>query len=70
MEAYAKDEKLLIHFYQESLTRVAVTWYTNLEPSQVHSWKDLMVAFVRQYLYNSDMASDRMQLQNMCKKGE
>jgi len=28
-----------------------------------------MVAFVGQYQYNSDTASDRMQLQNMCKKG-
>ena len=61
--AYAKDEKLLIHFFQESLTGAVVTWYTNLEPSRVHSWKDLMVAFVRQYQYNSDMAPDRMQLQ-------
>ena len=60
--AYAKDEKLLIHFSQESLTRTTVTWYTNLEPSRVHSWKDLMVAFVRQYRYNSDMAPNRMQL--------
>jgi len=67
MEAYSKDEKLLMHFFQESLTGVAVTWYTNLEPSQVHSWKDLMVAFVRQYQYNYDMAPDRMQLSNMCK---
>ena len=55
---------------KEVLLGVAVTWYTNLEPSRVHSWKDLMVAFVRQYRYNSDMAPDRMQLQNMCKKGD
>ena len=68
MGAYAKDEKLLMHFFQESLTRAAVTWYTNLEPSWVRSWKDLMVAFIRQYHYNSDMAPNRMQLQNMCKK--
>jgi len=27
-----------------------------------------MTAFIRQYQYNSDMALDRMQLQNMCKK--
>jgi len=27
-----------------------------------------MVAFIRQYQYNFDMALDRMQLQNMCKK--
>jgi len=68
MGAYTKDEKLLIHFFQESLTGAAVTWYTNLEPSQVHSWKDLMVAFVRQYQYNSDMALDRMQLHSICKR--
>jgi len=69
MGAYTKDEELLIHFFQESLTGVAVTWYTNLEPSRVHSWKDLMVAFIRQCQYNFDMAPDKMQLQNMCKKG-
>ena len=69
MGEYAKDEELLIHSFQESLTGVAVTWYTNLEPSRVHSWKDLMVAFVRQCQYNSDMAPDRMQLQKVCKKG-
>jgi len=33
MGAYAKDEELLIHFFQESLTGVAVTWYANLESS-------------------------------------
>jgi len=68
MGAYSKIEKLLMHFSQESLTGAPVTWYTNLEPSRVHSWKDLMVAFVRQYQYNSNMAPDRMQLQNMCKE--
>ena len=69
MGAYAKDGKLLIHFFQESLAGIAVTWYTNLEPSRVYSWKDLMIAFVRQYPYNSDMAPDRMQLQSICKRG-
>ena len=28
-----------------------------------------MVAFIRQYQYNSDMAPDRTQLQNLCKNG-
>jgi len=68
MGAYSKNENLLMHFFQESHTWAAVTWYTNLELSRVHSWKDLMVAFIRQYQYNYDMALDRMQLQNMCKK--
>ena len=30
MGAYAEDEKLLMHFFQENLARAAVTWYTNL----------------------------------------
>jgi len=68
MGAYAKDEKLLMHFFQENLVRVAITWYTNLESSWIRSRKDLMDAFIRQYQYNSDMALDRMQLQNMCKR--
>ena len=68
MGAYSRDEKLLMHFFQDSLARAANTWYTSLEPSHIHSWKDQMVSFVRQYQYSADMAPNRMQLQNMCKK--
>ena len=68
MRAYTKDGKLLMHFFQESLTGAAVTWYTNQKPSRIYSSKDLRVAFIRQYQYNSDMALDRTQLQNMCKR--
>jgi len=68
MGEYTKDENLLMHFFQESLAGTTITWYTNLEPSRVHSWKDLMVAFIRQYQDNSDMPLDRMQLQKLCKK--
>jgi len=45
-----------------------ITWYTNLEASQIRSWKDFMAAFIRQYQYNTDMALDRTQLQNMSKR--
>ena len=54
--AYSRDEKLLIHFFQESLAEVALTWYTKLEASWICSWKDLMTDFIRQYQYNTDMA--------------
>ena len=37
MGAYAKDETLLMHFFQESLNGAAITWYTNLESSRVRS---------------------------------
>ena len=47
MGAYSMDEKLLMHFFQDSLAGAAVVWYTNLEASQVRSWKDLATAFIR-----------------------
>ena len=68
MGAYSRDEKLLMHFFQEILAGAAVTWYTNLETFRIRSWKDLITAFIRQYQYNIDMALDRTQLQNMSKR--
>ena len=68
MGAYSREEKLLMHFFQESLAGSAVTWYTNLEASRIRSWRDLIAAFIRQYQYNTDMAPDRTQLQNMSKR--
>ena len=62
MGVYSRDEKLLMHFFQDSLARAAVIWYTNLEASRIRSWKDLITAFIRQYQYNTDMAPDRTQL--------
>ena len=68
MGAYSRDEKLLMHFFQKSLAGAAITWNTYLEASRIRSWKDLMVAFTRQYQYNTSMDPDRTQLQNMSKK--
>ena len=49
MGAYSRDEKLLLHFFQDSLAEAAVIWYTNLEASRIRIWKDLITAFLRQY---------------------
>jgi len=68
MVAHAHNEKLLTHFFQESLTGATLNWYMHLELARVCSWKDLVDAFLKQYKYNMDMAPDRMQLQSMAKK--
>jgi len=67
MGAYSADKKLLVHFFQDSLAGATVAWYTNMEASQIRSWKDLATAFIRQYQYNMDTAPDRNQLQSMTK---
>ena len=36
-------------FFQESMVGEVIIWYTNLESFRICSWKDLMVAFIRQY---------------------
>lgn len=68
MASCAYDDKLLIHFFQESLMGAALSWYMNLERGRIHTWRDLAEAFLKQYRYNMDMAPDRTQLQNMVKK--
>ena len=35
MGAYSRDEKLLMHFFQDSLVGAGVIWYTNLEASRI-----------------------------------
>ncbi|XP_006606689.1 uncharacterized protein [Glycine max] len=65
---FDRDEKLLMHFFQDNLVVAAVIMYTNLEASRIHTWKDPITAFLRQYQYNSDMAPNRTQLKNMSKR--
>ncbi|MDD0464983.1 hypothetical protein PS005_24420, partial [Shigella sonnei] len=48
MGAHFKDEKLLIHFFQDSLAGAAVVWYTNLEASCIRTWNYTDIALRRQ----------------------
>jgi len=59
------DEKLLIHFFQDSLSDAAFTWYIRLNNTKVKKWKDLVDAFMRQYKFNIDVGPDRLSLQAM-----
>ena len=68
MATHAHNEKLLMHFYQDNLAGMSLNWYMHLESARVRSWKDLVDAFLKQYKYNIDMASNRTQLQSMAKK--
>src|SRR4051812_28423183 len=70
MAAYAHDQKLMIHFFQDSLSGASVDWYMQLEKTNIRSWTDLANTFLKQYKYNLDMAPNRMQLQNLSQKKE
>ncbi|KAJ6855859.1 hypothetical protein NC651_040470 [Populus alba x Populus x berolinensis] len=65
MAEVVDDEKLLIHFFQDSLSDAALTWYMWLDNTKVKKWKDLVDAFMRQYKFNIDVGPDRLSLQAM-----
>ena len=65
MAGYTNNEKLLIHYFQESLSGSATRWYNQLDRNNIRSWRDLGKAFLTQYKHMTDSAPDRMSLQNM-----
>ncbi|KAK5802811.1 hypothetical protein PVK06_030434 [Gossypium arboreum] len=62
MTGYVNNDQLLIHRFQDSLTRATAKWYNQLNHTQVKSWKDLAQAFMKQYGHVMDIAPDRIKL--------
>ncbi|XP_040954754.1 uncharacterized protein [Gossypium hirsutum] len=68
MAGYVNNDQLLIHCFQDSLAGAASKWYNQLSRATMCSWRDLAQAFIKQYSHVTDMAPDRITLQNMEKK--
>jgi hypothetical protein len=68
MAEVVHNEKLLMHFFQDSLNGAALSWYMRLDITKIQKWKDLVDAFVKQYKYNIDIAPDRTSLSNLEKR--
>src|SRR4051812_20926732 len=68
MAPYAENDKLLMHFFQDSLSGTSLEWYNQLERTDIRTWKELAEAFVKRYKHNSNMAPTRMQLQALTQK--
>ncbi|KAJ9182322.1 hypothetical protein P3X46_006326 [Hevea brasiliensis] len=68
MSALTEDDRLLVHFFHESLSGAALRWCIQLDKSKLRSWKDLADAFLKQYKFNCDVAPTRRDLQNLVQK--
>uniref|UniRef100_A0A2N9G1N4 RNase H type-1 domain-containing protein n=1 Tax=Fagus sylvatica TaxID=28930 RepID=A0A2N9G1N4_FAGSY len=66
MAPYADNEPLLIQTFQDTLTGHAAEWYS--QSKKISHWKELADTFLAQYGFNSQIASDRFDLQRMEKK--
>jgi len=67
MSTQAYNDKILVHFFEDSLTGAAQKWYMSLDSARIRTFNDLANAFIHQYSYNSDMVLDREQLREMRK---
>ena len=65
MVGYIKNEKLLINYFQDSLTGYASEWNVQLDCHYIRSWKDLTKAFVAHYKHVIDTTLNRLSLQNL-----
>ncbi|KAJ9153367.1 hypothetical protein P3X46_026814 [Hevea brasiliensis] len=68
MSALTEDDRLLVHFFHESLSGAALRWCIQLDRSKLRSWKDLEDAFLKQYKFNCDVAPTRRDLQNLVQR--
>jgi hypothetical protein len=68
MAEVVHDEKLLMHFFQDSLSGATLSWYMRLDNTKIRRWKDLVDAFIKQYKYNMDIAPDRTSLSDLEKR--
>ena len=68
MSTHTDDQRLLIHFFQDSLTGATLRWYINIDSSDIHTFNDLGEAFVKHYNYNMYMARDLDQIRAMVQK--
>ena len=68
MAEIVHDKKLLMRFFQDSLSRAVLSWYMRLDNTKIQKWKHLVDAFVKQYNYNMDIAPNRTSLSNLEKK--
>jgi hypothetical protein len=59
------DDKLLIYFFQDSLTGSALSWYMRLDNVRIKKWTDLANAFLKQYKFNLEIAPNRTSLITM-----
>ena len=69
MTEVVHDKKLLMHFFQDSLSGAVLSWYMRLDNTRIRRWKDVVEAFVRQYKYNMNISPDRTSLSNL-EKGD
>lgn len=59
-----------MHLFQDSLSGASLEWCMQLEGTHIRSSRDMAEDFLRHYEYNTYMALNRTQLQNLTQKSD
>ena len=65
MIGHTGNDKLFIHYLQESLTRSTAMWYRKLDRGQIYTCTNLVKAFLTQYDHVVDTTPDHIALMTM-----
>ncbi|GKU89506.1 hypothetical protein SLEP1_g3635 [Rubroshorea leprosula] len=53
---YANDERVLIHYFQDSLSGPASVWFLTLDKKKIRTFKDVFQVFMKQYKWRFEAA--------------
>ncbi|XP_070043287.1 uncharacterized protein [Nicotiana tomentosiformis] len=70
IRSFGGKYELLMANFSESLSGVALEWYTRQDARKWHAWDDIARDFVRHFQYNIDIVRDRSSISKMEKKPE
>ncbi|XP_070008067.1 uncharacterized protein [Nicotiana sylvestris] len=62
MRGATEKYELLMAYFNQSLSGVALEWYTRQDTNRWYTWDDLAQAFARHFQYNMDIVPDRLSL--------
>ncbi|XP_070024896.1 uncharacterized protein [Nicotiana sylvestris] len=68
MRGAGGKDKLLMAYFSQSLSGVALEWYTRQDASMWYTWNDMAQAFALHFQYNIEIVPDRMAPTEMEKK--
>jgi hypothetical protein len=65
MDEMIYNDKMLIYFFQDSLTRSILCWYMRLDNTKIKKWKELVESFLKQYKFNLEISFHKTSLMTL-----
>ena len=68
MQPLGVTEEVLAQIFQNTLTKVVLKWFLNLDDARARNWEDICREFYKQYKYNIEVDITRRDLETIKKE--